>query len=206
MLVIDVDEDSNVVKMEGQDRPRKALKRKRVTLKPEEKASQMEDLRLELEGLFRYYKEVKEKKVDFDVGVCNTSSNMSAMVAVLMEESEVSLSKLVEEIHEKVKGNDGGVTVASVKSSVLFVGQRMMYGVPNAEADVFEDQSQTCLWCWEVMGFPLFSLILLSGFVWCLGFGSFSWVLFGFLVSGLFFYFWVVDGSMLDVVHFGYFL
>lgn len=155
MLVIDVDEDSNVVKMEGQDRPRKALKRKRVTLKPEEKASQMEDLRLELEGLFRYYKEVKEKKVDFDVGVCNTSSNMSAMVAVLMEESEVSLSKLVEEIHEKVKGNDGGVTVASVKSSVLFVGQRMMYGVPNAEADVFEDQSQTCLWCWETRDMKL---------------------------------------------------
>jgi len=43
-----------------------------------------------------------------------------------------------------------------VKSSLLFVGQRMMYGVPNADADILEDHSDSCLWCWEV----IFSLLI----------------------------------------------
>jgi len=48
------------------------------------------------------------------------------------------------------------MSAATVKNSVLKVGQRVMYGVPNVEANVLEDQSQTCLWCWEVMAFPFF--------------------------------------------------
>ena len=155
VMTIDVDEDPKGTKMDGSDVPRKTQKRKRVslcseTLKPEEKAAQMEDLRLELDGLFKYYEEMKEKKVFFDVGMCSSSSST---VAVLMEESELPLSKLVEEIHQKLKD---GMSAANVKNSVLKVGQRVMYGVPNVEADVLEDQSQTCLWCWEVMGFPFF--------------------------------------------------
>ena len=43
-----------------------------------------------------------------------------------------------------------------MKNSVLKVVQRVMHGVPNVEANVLEDQSQTCLWCWEVMAFPFF--------------------------------------------------
>jgi chromatin assembly factor 1 subunit A len=150
-VVIDVDEDPKGQEMNGQDRPRKPQKRKRASLaqvppKPEDKAAQIEALRVELDGLFRYYKELKEKRVVFDLGMC---SSVNAVVVALMEESELPLSKLVEEIHEKAKGS--GVTVASVKSSVLFVGQRVMYGVPNAEADVLEDESEVCLWCWEVI-------------------------------------------------------
>jgi hypothetical protein len=149
-VIIDVDEEPKGQEMNGQDRPRKTHKRKRASLaqeppKPEEKAAQIEALSAELDGLFSYYKELKEKRVVFDLGM---SGSINSVVAASMEESELPLSKLVEEIYEKVKGS--GVTLASVKSSVLFVGQRVMYGVPNAEADVLEDESEACLWCWEV--------------------------------------------------------
>ncbi|PON99829.1 hypothetical protein TorRG33x02_042470 [Trema orientale] len=30
-----------------------------------------------------------------------------------------------------------------------------MYGVPNANADVLEDESQSCLWCWEVSSYNM---------------------------------------------------
>ena len=49
-----------------------------------------------------------------------------------------------------------GMSAATVKNSVLKVGQKVTYGVPNVEADVLKDQSQTCLWCWDVMAFPFF--------------------------------------------------
>lgn len=149
--IIDLDEDSKDPKINGCDRPRKPQKRKRASLvpdppNPEEKAAQIEALREELDGLFKYYKEVMDKRVYIDLAVCNSSN---AVVAALMEESALPLSKLVEDIYEKLKGN--GVTLASVKSTVLFVGQRVTYGVPNAEADVLEDESDAGLWCWEVM-------------------------------------------------------
>lgn len=153
--------DPNGPKMNGQDRPRKTQKRKRASLAPEEKEAQIESLKKELNGLFGYYEEVmgekeKEKvKVGLDLKQsCRNSVN--GVVAWLMEERELPLSKLVDEIYNEVKEkklNDGvweSLTVAAVKSSVLFVGQRVMYGVPNAHADVLEDQSHSCLWCWEV--------------------------------------------------------
>lgn len=161
-MVIDLDEDPKDQKMNSQDRPRKTQKRKRASLaaeppNPEEKAAQIESLRVELAGLFKYYKEVKNERVDFELGVCNSNN---AVVAASMEESELPLSRLVEEIYKKVREN--GMTLASVKNTVLFVGQRMMYGVPNAEADVLEDESEECLWCWEViiMSFLGFFLVL----------------------------------------------
>lgn len=55
----------------------------------------------------------------------------------------------MDEIYEKLKLKEG-VTLASVRSSVLFVGQRSMYGIGNADADVLEDDTESCLWCWEV--------------------------------------------------------
>ena len=190
-VIIDADEEPKGQEMNGQDRPRKTQKRKRASLaqeppKPEEKAAQIEALSAELDGLFSYYKELKEKRVVFDLGMCGS---INAVVAASMEESELSLSKLVEEIYEKVKGS--GVTVASVKSSVLFVGQRVMYGVPNAEADVLEDESEACLWCWEVR-------------VWV-----FPWFFVCFGVTGLFYpvglcgalcLIWCWDGSFLVAV------
>lgn len=122
---------------------------------PEEKQAQIETLEKELEGLFAYYRWVLAQKVVIDLKQCGGSRNV--VVAALMEESELPLSKLVDEIYEKVNcevANAGivlaeGVNSALVKSSVLFVGQRMMYGVPNADADILEDHSDSCLWCWE---------------------------------------------------------
>ncbi|XP_004492868.1 chromatin assembly factor 1 subunit FAS1 [Cicer arietinum] len=122
---------------------------------PEEKQSHIETLEKELEGLFEYYRVVLSKKVAVDLKQCGGSRN--AVVAALMEESELPLSKLVDEIHGKLNSElaNGGIVLAEsfnsalVKSSVLFIGQRMMYGVPNADADILEDHSDSCLWCWE---------------------------------------------------------
>ncbi|CAJ2645587.1 unnamed protein product [Trifolium pratense] len=122
---------------------------------PEEKQAHIETLEQELEGLFRYYRVVMSQKVVVDLKQCGGSRN--AVVAALMEESELPLSKLVDEIHGKLNSEvaNGGIVLAEavnsalVKSSVLIVGQRMMYGVPNADADILEDHSDSCLWCWE---------------------------------------------------------
>ena len=35
-----------------------------------------------------------------------------------------------------------------------------MYGVPNVDADILEDETHSCLWCWEV--FILFHFIVFS--------------------------------------------
>ncbi|MCL7029591.1 hypothetical protein MKW94_027957, partial [Papaver nudicaule] len=35
------------------------------------------------------------------------------------------------------------------------VGQRVMYGIGNADADVLEDDSDKCLWCWETRDLKL---------------------------------------------------
>ncbi|KAK7831635.1 hypothetical protein CFP56_027185 [Quercus suber] len=86
-MTIGVDEDPKGTKMDGSDVPRKTQKQKRVSLKPKEKAAQMEDL-----------------------------SSSSSTVAVLMEESELPLSKLVEEIHQKLKDR---MSAATVKNSVI---------------------------------------------------------------------------------------
>ncbi|KAJ7973649.1 Chromatin assembly factor 1 subunit FAS1 [Quillaja saponaria] len=157
-MIIDVDavggrED---LKMNGQSRARKTQKRKRVSflaenLCKEEKEAQIEALRKELDGLFGYYKEVTCQKVDSDMNDC-VSNN--AVIAALMEESELPLSRLVHEIYGKLNKIENGsvrqaLTMASVKASVLSIGQRLMYGVFNADADVLEDDSESCLWCWE---------------------------------------------------------
>lgn len=67
-----------------------------------------------------------------------------------MEEISLPLSKLVDEIFAKLKEKMESATMASVKSAVVSVGQRVSYGVPNADADVLEDDTESCLWCWEV--------------------------------------------------------
>lgn len=166
-VVMDVDECSKSSSTDTQARPRKVQKRKRgcmeiVSLEKEEREARIEGIQKEIDSLFKYYDEVKCQKVDLDLGLCSSSNSV---VAALMEESELSLSKLVDEIFEKMRKIDNGgvletVTVASVKASVLFVGRRVMYGVPNADADVLEDVSKECLWCWEVPLYPFRSLYL----------------------------------------------
>ncbi|KAI9078374.1 hypothetical protein K1719_039593 [Acacia pycnantha] len=155
-----VDADVKVTKEDqlpnSHARPRNIRKRKRptlslVNLSAKEKEAHIEVLQKELDGLFQYYKEVKDQKVDVELSEC---ASKNAVIAVLMEESELPLSRLVDQIYNKLKKAENGlaldpVTYASVKSSLLFVGQRVMYGVANADADVLEDDSESCFWCWE---------------------------------------------------------
>ncbi|XVF30240.1 hypothetical protein REPUB_Repub16aG0040000 [Reevesia pubescens] len=156
--VIDVDDDPKVPKMDGQEQPKKTQKRKRAswfseTLSGEERETQIKGLEQEMEGLFGYYKEVMEQKSGFgmgsDIGLVESSCSLNSVVAVLMEESDLPLSKLVEAIHEKIKDKMENVSLGAVKSAVLFVGQRVKYGLGNEDADILEDDSHFSLWCWE---------------------------------------------------------
>lgn len=138
----------------------KQLKRKRASNGPAiataDKDALVAGCRQELEGLIQYYREVSDRKLRFDAG--NLSGN--ALVGCLLEESSLGLTKLVDEIYEKMKGLEG-VSTASVRSSVLLVGQRMMYGNSSPDADVLEDESESALWCWEVSWVFLYKLVLL---------------------------------------------
>ncbi|GLT87902.1 hypothetical protein SLE2022_059550 [Rubroshorea leprosula] len=156
--VVGVEDCRKDPKVDSQDQPRKTQKRKRGSwvfegLSSEEKESRINGFQKEMEGLFGYYKEVMGEKVGFglgsDLGIVDSGS-VNAMVAVLMEESDLPLSRLVEEIHGRIKEKMGNLTLQAVKSAVLFVGQRMMYGVPNEDVDVLEDVTPSCLWCWEI--------------------------------------------------------
>ncbi|ESR46817.1 Chromatin assembly factor 1 subunit FAS1 [Citrus sinensis] len=136
-----------------EDRPSKTLKRKRAwsALTGEDKESRIRRLNEEMKGLFGYYKEmITNQRLTIDLSEC--AGSLNGMVAALMEESELPLTKLVEEIHVKLKENGSeklGVGLAAVKSAVLFVGQRVMYGVSNADTDILEDDAEASLWCWE---------------------------------------------------------
>ncbi|KAL6840335.1 hypothetical protein ACP4OV_030145 [Aristida adscensionis] len=127
----------------------KQLKRKRASNGPAiasaDKDALLAGCRQELEGLFQYYKEVSGREIQLEG--CNLSGN--AMVGWLLEESSLGLTRLVEEIYEKLKGKES-VSAASVRSSVLLIGQRMMYGKSSPDADVLEDESESALWCWEI--------------------------------------------------------
>lgn len=155
MVVIEGGSEPISQKMNGQEKGKKSQKRKRASLGPEmlgieEKETKIEALRKELNGLFGYYKEVMKQKVVLDAKLIG--NNCNAVIAALMEESGISLSKTVQQIFDDLKGNEdfGNLTLPSVKSTVLLVGQRMLYGVPNADVDILEDDSDDCLWCWEV--------------------------------------------------------
>ncbi|CAD5316359.1 unnamed protein product [Arabidopsis thaliana] len=135
--------------------PKKLNKRKREptaieNLTSEEKESQISSLNLEMKGLFDYFREVmdKSKRTDLFSGFSECSS-LNSMVALLMEEMSLPLSKLVDEIYLKLKEKTESVTMVAVKSAVVSVGQRVSYGVLNVDADVLEDDSESCLWCWE---------------------------------------------------------
>ncbi|MCE3216832.1 hypothetical protein HAX54_008349, partial [Datura stramonium] len=147
------------VKMEVSDRSsgpvKKTMKRKRASLvmdSPEVKAAKIEALKEEMKGLLGYYREVLDKKV---VEVENMKGfGLNSVIACMLEESNLSLSKLVDMIFEKISDSECSSKV-SVKSAVILVGQRMFYGIPNADADVLEDESESALWCWETRDLKL---------------------------------------------------
>ncbi|XP_057962033.1 chromatin assembly factor 1 subunit FAS1 [Malania oleifera] len=158
-------EVSREPKMNDPNQAKNTLKRKRASslaaewLSSEEREARVDGLRAELEGLFRYFKEVADQSVvAYDLLKCGSGSNLNSAIACLIEESSKPLSKLVEEVYEKVKNKEGmnaGITVASVKSSVLIIGQRSYYGVPNVDADLLEDETESSLWCWETRDLKL---------------------------------------------------
>ncbi|XP_017977661.1 PREDICTED: chromatin assembly factor 1 subunit FAS1 isoform X1 [Theobroma cacao] len=155
--VIDVDDHPKVPKTDSQDQPKRTGKRKRAswvseTLSDEQREAQIKELKQEMDGLYGYYKEVMEPKSGFGMGFglgLVESGPLNSVVAVLMEESDLPLSRLVEAIHEKVKDSMGNVSLAAVKSAVLFVGQRVKYGLGSEDADILEDDANSSLWCWE---------------------------------------------------------
>lgn len=129
-------------------------KRKRAPIPEptaEERETRVSALRMEIGALLRYYRDGLGERMNL---VWVEGSSVNSAIACLLEERCISLSKLVDEIYDKVKGREG-VTVASVKSSVLLLGQRISYGVPNADADLLEDEREDALWCWETRDLKL---------------------------------------------------
>ncbi|WOL17908.1 hypothetical protein Cni_G26701 [Canna indica] len=139
---------------------KKVPKRKRISVDWNVNNDNMEFLKAEcqkeLDELFDYHKEVCGLKLQLDNGVCHSNN---VVIAYLLEESSLPFSMLVEEIYEKLKGRKE-ITLASVRSALLFVGQRSMYGVSSEDADVLEDVSESCLWCWETRDIKMFPTTL----------------------------------------------
>ncbi|KAI4342862.1 hypothetical protein MLD38_027430 [Melastoma candidum] len=127
-------------------------KRSDLGMQPEEVRARASALREEMEGLLRYFREVMAE--DLGLGSCGGATSQKGAIACFMEESDLPLSRLGEVIHARLKEGDwkgkGDLTVAAVKGVVVAVGQRVAYGIPNPDADVLEDESPSCLWCWEV--------------------------------------------------------
>ncbi|XP_011077120.1 chromatin assembly factor 1 subunit FAS1 isoform X3 [Sesamum indicum] len=159
--------DETKPKISDPDQKKQPLKRKRLgpslcKASPEEKQAKIDSLRNEISSLVRFCKELvlenRRALLENVEKVGNSSASLNCMIACLMEESDLPLFKLVDEIFEKVKGRTGNgesVTKASVKSTVLMIGQRLCYGVASAEADLLEDEAECALWCWEVRDLKL---------------------------------------------------
>ncbi|CAI9302148.1 unnamed protein product [Lactuca saligna] len=139
------------------DVPKKSTKRKRVELvmSTQEREARIGALRGELDSLFKYYNESLSRNALIDVDSVKANGSTNLMIASLLEENSLPLSKLVELIFSTLKEKEGSMTPASVKSSVLLIGQRSFYGVQNPNADVLEDDSPSSLWCWETRDIKL---------------------------------------------------
>ncbi|KAK6144953.1 hypothetical protein DH2020_021773 [Rehmannia glutinosa] len=165
MRIDDANEKRPIIDEPGHKK--KQLKRKRVepclfSPSPEEKHAKIVTFRNEINSLVKFCKDLGSENRGAllenveKLGISPASLN--AVIACLMEESDLPLSKLVDEIFEKVKGitgNGDGVSKANVKSIVILNGQRLCYGVINADADVLEDEAECALWCWETRDLKL---------------------------------------------------
>ncbi|XP_042472628.1 chromatin assembly factor 1 subunit FAS1-like [Zingiber officinale] len=125
---------------------KKNLKRKRIDGEMiHNNESLITQCQQELDELVDYFKEFSGLKLQLDD--VNSFSNNS-MIAFLLEERNLPFSNLAEEIYEKLKEREA-VTLASVRCTLLSIGQRVMYGITSPDTDVLEDKSDLCLWCWE---------------------------------------------------------
>lgn len=137
---------------EGEKGKKKSLKRKRnflINVNDDDfnKHSVLCQCQKELDSLFLYFKDSLVPKLNLED--CDGCSNNQS-IACLMEGSNLSLLKLAEEIFTKI-GMREGVTVEMVRRELPFVGSRVKYGVDNGNLNLGEDESETCLWCWEVI-------------------------------------------------------
>lgn len=143
-------------------RPKRSPKRKRaesfpVTFSSEEKLEKIDGFRSEIESLVKFCKQfvLENRGALLEYVEKHRNVALNSVVACLMEESHLPLSKLVDDIFDRFELGNWGVSVtkASVKNVVLTIGQRLHYGVIDADTDVLEDEAESALWCWEVYSF-----------------------------------------------------
>jgi chromatin assembly factor 1 subunit A len=128
---------------------KKQEKRKRASaeLGVVDKESASAEWQREIDALYEYYKEVSGCQLNPEELSCTTSDSV---IACLLEESSLSCAKLTDEIYRRMKLEDG-VTESSVRTSVLNIGRRSSYGISAMDVDGLEDESDSSLWCWEVI-------------------------------------------------------
>ena len=128
---------------------KKQEKRKRASaeLGVVDKESASAEWRREIDALYEYYKKVSGRKLNPEELSCTTNGSV---IACLLEESSLSCAKLTDEIYKRMKLQDG-VTKSSVRTSVLNIGRRSSYGISAMDVDDLEDESDSSLWCWEVI-------------------------------------------------------
>ncbi|KAI3770137.1 hypothetical protein L6452_01259 [Arctium lappa] len=94
---------------ENVDVGKKATKKKRVELviSLEERDCRIDALREEVDGLIKYYKEYNNSgNVVFNVDSVKVNCSGNSLIACLLEESSLPLSKLMESITDRVKEED----------------------------------------------------------------------------------------------------
>jgi chromatin assembly factor 1 subunit A len=128
---------------------KKQEKRKRAyaELDVVDKESASAEWQREIDALYEYYKEVSGRQLNPEELSCTTNDSV---IACLLEESSLSCAKLTDEIYKRMKLQDG-VTESSVRTSVLNIGKRSSFGISAMDVDDLEDESDSSLWCWEVI-------------------------------------------------------
>ncbi|MCO5575541.1 hypothetical protein L7F22_029342 [Adiantum nelumboides] len=140
---------------------KKGVKRKRAVvtgpLDVESRKSFIKEFNSEVESLIRYYHE--DGKIDLTTA-SGKSAGRRGEIALALEESSLPFSSLIANLLLQLKASDIGqggsdLTPASLRSIVLSIGERISFGTPNPDADILEDDSEACLWCWEVRDIKL---------------------------------------------------
>uniref|UniRef100_A0A1D1XWI5 Chromatin assembly factor 1 subunit A n=1 Tax=Anthurium amnicola TaxID=1678845 RepID=A0A1D1XWI5_9ARAE len=107
--------------------------------------------RKEIDELFKFFNASLGWKLgSVDEKCCSINSAMACM----LEGSSLSFSQLSNEIYEKLRAREM-VTLASVQRDMQFISSRLNYGMDSGNQNFLEDESESCLWCWEVRDLKL---------------------------------------------------
>ncbi|MCO5588641.1 hypothetical protein L7F22_042598 [Adiantum nelumboides] len=135
---------------------KKGVKRKHVgvtgPLDVESRKSFIKKFNSEVDSLIRYYHE--DGKIDL-TAASGKNAGRRGEIAFALEESSLPFSSLIANLLLQLKASDIGLTPASLRSIALSIGERISFGTPNPDADILEDDSEACLWCWEVRDIKL---------------------------------------------------